>query len=233
MTVTSPLSRIRSALLVPVALAAALAAGCDSPPPPVRDPCETDAACAERERCSNGTCAPLCAGDGDCHPTEYCDASGDGACHPRVLAPCPEVECAASQTCVQGYCTTPPERACAPGESKDGCGPSEVCVADPNGTLAEGQMCYPVPHCAEDGSCPPGELGAVCNDGAFPDKYDVCLIGRCRSGAHCPAGRSCVAAGDGLGVCSDGALGAPCTADEHCATGSCFAPIAGELGLCS
>ena len=78
-----------------------------------------------------------------------------------------------------------------------------------------------------------GLVGAVCNDGALPDKDQLCLVGYCRGLEHCPDDWHCVDTGVvALGVCGSGAIGQPCLTPEHCLSGNCLPTLPGLPGLC-
>src|SRR5262245_57597109 len=65
----------------------------------------------------------------------------------------------------------------------DGCASNELCFQVP---LPDGGVCtvQPCPGkctealpCPESGFCEPGTNGALCNDGLFPQKDKVCVVG--------------------------------------------------------
>lgn len=147
-------------------------------------------------------------------------------------ATCDEVDlcpCEAPLVCSFGYCTEPPHaEPCAADDAFDMvCGANEMCFED----FDEQTACYPMPPCPVDWPCPVGEFGAVCNEGGFPVKDRICLVGMCDGPDNCPADFECIQPFAGYGVCSSGAFGEPCAQDEHCDSGSCliFSP---GIGTC-
>lgn len=183
--------------------------------------------CPEGRSCSNGLCVVECSGEGDCATDEYCGK--DGLCHPNAVPSCnSDQDCAATQTCVNQVCSAVGEGGCdLENYLQDGCPSNAVCIGnfdDDQGT------CQAMPACAENGSCPIGLEGAVCNDEYLPTKDPICLIGLCDTVANCPDLWSCVRYdNDVLGTCSDGGLGSPCTIGDHCISGNCV-PLPGLGG---
>lgn len=92
--------------------------------------------------------------------------------------------------------------------------------------------CYEALPCPADGVCPVGAVGALCNDGLFPQKARVCVAGACRTGAQCPATHQCVGVGAVMsaGFCSSGTVGQPCTRGAECKSGTCT--LFGPIGVC-
>ena len=192
------------------------------------EPCSNDTPCPDGQFCWNGLCALGCTNNGDCADDQYCDTTSM-LCHNSEVPSCGSIDdCAGDQICVDGLCTTVDDTSCEFGGSPDGCESNAVCLEDGADTV-----CYTMPACSEDGTCPTGLVGAVCNDGYLPDKDRVCLLGACQSDTHCPDLWSCIAPGGAvLGTCSSGALGMPCIDGDDCNSGQCTNPL-GTVGLCN
>ncbi len=194
----------------------------------VDEPCDDETPCAAGSECAGTTCAPTCATDTACDDAEYCTSAG--VCQPDEVPACSsDADCAAWEVCRYGYCAAPSDIDCTPSLNGDVCGTYGLCVdTDSDGA---GQ-CTTAPSCAEDGSCPVGELGAVCNEGYIPGKLGVCLIGFCREDLHCPADTNCVR-GElyEVGTCSDGTPGSNCLTDDDCLAGGCIG-VSGSVGKC-
>lgn len=193
------------------------------------EPCSNDNPCPNGQFCWNGLCAIGCTSNGDCADDQYCDTDLL-LCQNAEVPGCQNADdCFGEQICVQGLCSTPPEpTACVVGASPDGCESNAVCFSEDD----ESTLCYTMPACAEDGSCPVGLAGAVCNDGYLPDKDRICLLGACEDETHCPGAWSCVKPAEGsLGLCGSGTLGAPCIDGDDCSSGVCTNPL-GAIGFC-
>ncbi len=194
--------------------------------------CTDEDPCPEQQSCVNGLCALGCTTDADCADDQYCDAELDHVCKADEVPTCSDDDdCAASQICMFGYCVVPPESTdCQVDIYMDGCESNAICMEDFD---TMDTACYPMPPCGEDGSCPVGIYGAVCNTGYLLDKDAICLLGMCATVEHCPANWFCVryTQNDPLGVCSGGGLGEPCTSDDECLSGACFA-LPGLPGFC-
>ena len=116
-----------------------------------------------------------------------------------------------------------------------GCESNAVCLQDLD---TEETACYTMPPCGENGACPVGLQGAVCNKSGsteyLPNKDAICLIGVCEDAGNCPADWFCVRfqANDPLGFCSSGGFGEPCSTNEECLSGNCFSPAPGFPAFC-
>jgi hypothetical protein len=188
--------------------------------------------CPAGQFCFNGLCAIGCQSNQDCASDQYCATDTDGLCHNKQVPTCDgDGDCEGRQVCTQGYCTAPSEseQQCDPNAiSNDGCSDTAVCV-ERDGS----PECVTLPRCSEDGTCPTGQAGAVCNDGYLPDKDKVCLLGACESSSNCPSDWSCVKQQNSvLGFCSSGGFGSPCTEDSQCESGSCSTFGPGTVGVC-
>jgi len=184
--------------------------------------------CPEGTRCANGLCASECSSDPECASDEYCGL--DGLCHSNTVPGCnSDLDCAATQTCLNQVCVTLLGGGCDPlNYVQDGCASNAVCIDDFDED--EQGVCYEMPACAADQSCPIGLEGAVCNTGQLPNKDEICLIGMCAGVENCPAQWSCVFYGNAvLGLCSNGVFSSPCTVDSHCLSGNCV-PLPGLGG---
>lgn len=186
------------------------------------EPCSADNACPDGQFCFNGLCALGCQTDDNCADNQYCNTDLMLCQNSEVPTCSSNGDCADSQICVNGYCTTPPEDTGCNLEDyiNDGCDSNAVCLED---LETEQGSCYTMPACAEDGTCPVGLEGAVCNDGYLPSKDEICLVGLCEDVSHCPADWSCVRLiqNSTLGACSSGQFGAPCASGEDCVSGNC------------
>lgn len=123
--------------------------------------------------------------------------------------------------------------------AEDGCTRTALCQRTfllPDGGTCFGPTCpgtcYEALPCPADGVCPVGAVGALCNDGLFPQKARVCVAGACRTGAECPATHQCVGVGAVMsaGFCSSGTVGQPCTRGPECKSGKCT--LFGPIGVC-
>lgn len=196
-------------------------------------PCSASNKCPSGQFCFNGLCAIGCLSANDCAANQYCDTSkfGDQLCHDKVVPTCPEAACASSQVCSNGLCSTPPPATqCTVGQAADGCDKYSVCANNSNNQ----PQCFSLPACPENGVCPTGLIGEVCNNGLVPEKARVCLIGLCAQDTNCPAANHCVTTLGAFGMCSSGQLGAICSKPEHCAAGlNCQQGLPGTPGVCA
>lgn len=198
-------------------------------------PCSSSNPCSDGQFCFNGLCAIGCLSDGDCASEQYCATESDMLCHAKEVPTCTSADqCASSQVCINGYCSAMPEDTSCNLEDyiNDGCDSTSVCLEDPK---VEGKgLCYEMPACSVDGTCPVGLQGAVCNDGEFPSKDAICLVGLCDSVDNCPAEWACVRFNNSaLGACGNRGFGSPCVTAADCDSGNCFEiPLAGG-GFCS
>lgn len=192
--------------------------------------------CPDGQFCFNGVCAIGCNSDQDCAENQYCATDTDGLCHNTEVPTCTsDGDCAEDQVCTKGVCGAPAEEEseCEPSaDGEDGCGRYAVCVE-----RDEGNTCHTLPRCGQDGSCPTGQAGAVCNEEYIPNKAEICLIGLCESSDDCPSEWSCMKAFEGqtLGFCkpgSDGGQGSTCQEDSDCDSGSCFGATSNAPGAC-
>ena len=194
------------------------------------EPCTGDNPCPDGLFCFNGLCALGCTNNDNCADDQYCDTSSLLCQNSEVSGCGGDDDCFGEQLCLEGLCSTSPVSAeCNPAGSPDGCDSDAVCfVQDEDETTA----CYSMPACGEDGSCPLGQGGAVCNDGYLPNKDRICLLGACETTEHCPGDWVCAKPSGGvLGFCSSGTLGSPCTDGTECASGVCTNPL-GTVGFC-
>jgi hypothetical protein len=188
--------------------------------------------CPDGQFCFNGFCELGCNSNGDCADDQYCATDGDRLCHNKEATTCPDVPCEDGQVCVNGFCSTPPpDTQCMPALVDDGCESNAVCLLVSE-TKAE---CYTLPYCSEDGTCPTGTEGAVCNDGLLTDKEKICLIGFCTETSHCPANWKCFKPSptDVVGECSSGAPLDPCLTNEDCQSNQCDFPFPDDIGWCA
>ncbi|HEY8380113.1 MAG TPA: hypothetical protein VIK91_26665, partial [Nannocystis sp.] len=171
--------------------------------------CDNKHPCPDGQFCFNGICEIGCNSDNDCAENQYCATDDDRLCHNKTVTTCPEVPCAETQVCVNGFCSTPPpEKECEPFSPDDGCEKNAVCAE-----IEEGEpKCYTFPYCAQDDTCPVGTQGAVCNVDLLPNKDKICLVGLCTAASHCPKDWKCVKfeVNGVIGYCSSGAPGNEC-----------------------
>jgi hypothetical protein len=117
-------------------------------------------------------------------------------------------------------------------DQNDGCEANSVCLNDPNDDQAP-PKCYSFPACAQDGTCPTGTEGALCNDGYMAGKAKICLPDLCKDVGNCPTNWACIKANanDVIGECSNGAFGSPCASNTDCVSHACNTFPGG--GFCS
>ena len=197
-----------------------------------RTPCDAARPCPAGSLCFNGLCARGCEGDADCAADQYCDTAFDRLCHDRAVTTCPATPCATSQVCLAGLCSTPaPATECtATFDGNDGCDAYSICFEE----VEDVARCHTFPPCPEDGHCPVGLMGAVCNQGEMPGKAHICLTSMCTSAANCPGGFACILPRlSPLGLCSDGGFGMPCLVPADCDPGlGCVGAMIGLPGFC-
>jgi hypothetical protein len=158
------------------------------------------------------------------------DSGEDGGPISCEDEPCPE-----EQMCLGGLCVGEGSGAnCEPTYTfADGCLANELCLPDPEGP-EDAYRCYVMPYCPENGECPVGQLGALCNEQLVEGKDRICMLSLCTDAAeHCPMpGFSCIAdPPGGLGQCSDGSFGMPCISNADCDSNNCWITI-GPIGIC-
>ena len=173
--------------------------------------CSSSNPCPSGQFCWNGSCALGCTSDDNCDDDSYCNVNH---CAPTEVPTCSDdAECGDGFACVFDYCAVIPVE-------PEGC--------RWNDNLQDG--------CAgnEDGDCPVGEAGAVCNEGYIPTKERICLVGLCATQADCPANLRCVVFAGDVGSCNPpGVQGSPCTVDADCIDGlTCDAFAPGLPNLC-
>ncbi len=170
--------------------------------------------CPEGQACRNGLCRARCA-DG-CPADARCDASS-GLCADREIISCPSRSCRSGQTCFLGLCSAPEpvELPCQDPNFVDGCPPYSICD-DSRGA----PICRGFPACAEDGDCPIGPRGAACAVRLL-SKAPICIPGACETAMDCPPDWQCIPVPLSFRLCTDGAVGAPCSEDAHCDSNDC------------
>ncbi len=195
--------------------------------------------CPSGQFCWNGLCVVGCNTNAECAGDQYCDTDVK-QCANKTVSVCPDTPCGANQTCVNGYCSAsaaaePKKKddsgACKPAaDGNDGCEENELCIERDD----EQTQCRSFPRCPQDGNCPAGLTGAVCNDKLIPNKARICLVGLCKTDANCPSSWKCVVPnGSAIGFCSDGSLGRPCMQADQCKDGfQCMQAASGTLGAC-
>jgi hypothetical protein len=196
--------------------------------------CSASNPCPSGQFCWNGFCALGCTSDDNCDADTYCNVNH---CAPTEVPTCSDdAECDDGFACVFDYCAVIPvePEGCQWNDNlQDGCAGNEVCLGDDPENDVDGE-CTQLPPCPEDGDCPVGEAGAVCNEGYIPTKDRICLVGLCATQADCPSSLRCVVIAGDVGSCNPpGVQGSPCTVDADCSNGlTCdeFAP--GFPSLC-
>ncbi len=205
--------------------------------------CSAENPCPDGQWCFNGLCAPGCMSDQDCASNQYCDTQidlpnnqyGTHMCVNKEVASCSaDGDCAQTQTCVQGLCSAASvEQKCTPRpDGQDGCNEYSLCL-DLGEVDEENNSCVTFPPCPQDGQCPLGQVGSVCNEQDIPGKARICLTGLCKSGDNCPTGFKCIIPSGTLGMCSNGTMGMPCMTGEDCSSDlTCMGAMAGVPGFC-
>jgi Dickkopf N-terminal cysteine-rich region len=192
-----------------------------------------DGSCPAGTVCTNRVCTPSCADGGACPSGFYCEypQTAFAVCSPIKPSACrDDNDCpAGNQVCTDGLCISWELRAdggtvgCIISTTgSDACSPDSICYVD---TSLGYQLnrCLATPHCGQDGSCPIGYRGSVCNqlaDGgfAFGNKERLCLYKYCVGNTNCPTGTQCFhyTRDATLGTCSLGQSGYPCFSAEDC-----------------
>lgn len=223
----------RSALIVAAAIAAAACKTSDVPPGRFSggQVCQPgNNSCGSGMRCENSICIKTCSGGAACDRGQYCEgAAPDDVCAAVQTATCQvDEECPWPQSCLYGLCSSAELLAdggkgqCVQGVDggTDGCTRDAVCL----GTIV-GAVCYSLPACGQDGKCPQGAFGSICNDGKnpdggkiVPDKGRICLFGACLTDNDCPTRARCFRSHPGsvLGACTFGVPGDPCLSNADC-----------------
>jgi hypothetical protein len=238
----------RSALILAAAVAAAACKTSDIPPGRFSggQVCQPgNNSCGSGSRCQNGICARTCSSSAACDPGQYClGAAPDDVCAAVQPSGCQvDEQCPWPQLCIYGLCAAPELRAdggreqCispADGGVDDGCARDAFCL----GSL-QGNVCLGAPACGQDGKCPPGSFGALCNNGTNPDggqilpgKGRICLFGACITNNECPTRARCFRSQPGsvIGTCTYGLTGDPCFSNADCqgmTTPNCSFPDGG------
>ncbi|MCP4501628.1 MAG: hypothetical protein GY822_16845 [Deltaproteobacteria bacterium] len=204
-----------------------------NPVPP--DLCDENAPCSSDQFCLNGICAPGCLSNTDCADDQYCDTEGTMRCVASIVTTCPDTPCAENQTCRDGLCVQVQVQTCTPTfDDNDGCDEYSLCLdhADIDAEDSD-YRCTTMPPCPEDGICPTGGIGAVCNDGHLQGKARFCLSGLCDDGGDCATDFTCIDFNGPLGACSDGSLGMMCSAQQDiCQEGTSCQSFGDDAGVC-
>jgi hypothetical protein len=205
--------------------------------------CSADARCPDGQWCFNGFCAPGCMSDNDCAQNQYCDTrfnpdQGDLASHlcvNKTVSGCSnDDQCSEGQKCVMGLCSAAAEPTqCTPRvDGQDGCDSYSICL-DISETEQEQYSCVSFPPCPQNGICPVGQMGSVCNDDDIPGKEAICLTSLCKTKDNCPGVFKCVLMSATLGMCSDGSMGMPCKTKTDCNQSlDCSGALTGGPGFC-
>jgi hypothetical protein len=209
--------------------------------------------CATGTVCNNSTCKPVCTDDSSCSADQYCaNSTPPKVCAPKTFTACTvDQDCPLPQFCNSGLCISIEFRAdgsqtgCLLTGPNDGCSPEALCYARQLQTGAVVNNCIGLPACGQDGTCPVGSLGSVCNEQAdggrlLPAKQRVCLLTVCTDNSNCPLTAACFRAdaGNASGECNFGAAGYPCLTPADCFNAvTCLMPDGGVddggvLGTC-
>lgn len=222
--------------------------------------------CTAGTACVNSVCVPTCTGDaGDCPAGQYCEACATpGGCASGALPPrnvcawntpisCTKnTDCPFPQNCVGAGPSI--YGLCQSGEflgdgrqnldctlDPDNCAPDAICQIQQgaNGTF---KQCVGLPACGQDGSCPTGIYGSVCNDKNPIDggqiisgKQRICLYSLCVTNSDCPtnsvATTHCFRTDKNVpyGGCKFGQVGDPCFSDADCPQAARCAGAAGSF----
>ena len=190
-----------------------------------------DTTCAANERCVDRTCKPACAGGAACPAGMYCEGAAfpNDVCAPLAVTACvASTDCPAPQLCFQGgLCASLELRGdggvqpC--GNDNSNCAPDAVCLPLATSTGSINQSCVGMPACGQDGGCPVGLFGSVCNDLAdggklVANKQRVCLFPWCLDDSNCNAQSHCFRNPKDAnhGECYYGVTGDPCFAKADC-----------------
>lgn len=193
-------------------------------------PCDTGL------RCVNRICMPNCDA-GSCPGGMYCEGPAPkDVCAPVAPINCTsDVNCPNPQKCNYGLCTSLQllaDGGYAPcklnAEPNDNCGPDALCFQNVANNGALTSNCLGQPACGQDGGCPIGSVGAICNDGRnpdggqlFPGKQRICLFSYCMGNPDCNAAAHCFFAAPALlGQCYYGFVGDPCFTNADCPNSS-------------
>jgi hypothetical protein len=206
-------------------------------------------ACPTGTACQNGNCVPTCPPGTACPAGQYClgTAPMDQVCAPTSPTLCTSLyDCPTPQNCLIPLCTALEPQAdggatflCNPdGSVDDKCATDAICLVLLSSNGLANVQCRGMPACGQNGSCPVGQFGAVCNvqpDGGriLPGKERICLFGFCSSNQDC-AGNFCVHNPDAsVGGCYSGFTGSPCNTSTDCFhDGGCIGADAGVWGAC-
>lgn len=199
--------------------------------------CSTSQPCPGGQYCWNGLCLPGCLTNKDCAADQYCsiDGVGSGVCVNKEVPSCTnDDQCDDGEVCKNGMCSKVTPKNCTPrADGMDGCDAFSICF-DEDDEGPKAAACYAFPPCGENGACPVGQLGAMCNDGDIPQKARICLTSLCKSAAHCPQGFRCIVLSGTIGMCSSGSIASPCKSKEDCAAGlNCQGALPGFPGICA
>ena len=191
------------------------------------------ATCGAGTVCNNGTCTPTCAADGTGCPTgTYCEGTDPGrqVCAPNALTTCTsDQNCPLPQFCRSGLCLSVELRrdggfqGCLLGAADDACAGEAICLQSQTSTTVLNN-CIGMPACPQDGICPVGNYGSVCNDlpdgggRLFANKQRICLFSFCNTTANCPQGDACFLPTKGklAGQCQSGSPGDLCFSQADC-----------------
>jgi len=156
-------------------------------------PCSDKSECGANNVCKDGFCRRECTSDNQCPRLHRCL---QGACVPGKSC-VNDSDCGQGLVCQRSVCTTRNSDKC---ESDGDCTSGQRC-------LKETKQCVPRT-CQSDQQC--GQ-GLACRQSTCVTKTDQCGSKKCNADQECLNNR-CVSK-----------LGAPCSGDESCASGSCIA----------
>jgi hypothetical protein len=185
----------------------------------------------------------------------YCEgsASPDDVCAPIATPTCTtNLQCPNPQKCLgvdtlgrgAGFCVSQNLRAdggyqgCVRNDPNDACAPDAVCYPLATSGGAVSNTCVGLPACSQDGGCPAGFIGSVCNEGnladggqLIPGKGRICLVTFCVRESDCNAVGHCFhrTPTQPLGACNFGLAGDPCFTNADCFNSSGCAGADGGL----
>jgi hypothetical protein len=202
--------------------------------------CSAAQPCPSGQTCVNGQCTvvnnpPACSATQPCPSGQTC-VNGQCTVVNNPPACSASVPCPSGKVCVSGICSAPPPTTqCTPRpDGLDGCSSTSVCM-DPDEAGPQAPACYAFDACNEQGRCPTGLFGAVCNQSYIPNKARFCIPGFCADNLDCPTDWACVKypSTEVLGTCSNRGPGSMCTKNSECLSGVCNQPQPGFPGSCN
>jgi hypothetical protein len=182
--------------------------------------------------CNNGNCITTCPTGTECSADQFCQGTEPTrqVCSPKTFKQCAiDQDCPNPQFCLSGLCVSVELRrdggfqGCLLSGPDDACAPEAICLQQQTSSGTILNNCIGMPACGQDGTCPVGNQGSVCNDmpdggRLFQNKQRVCLFTFCTGAANCPSNAECFlrAPDDPRGECTFGIAGDPCFGPTDC-----------------